>query len=229
MANVKIKGTISPNIFLVFGVFVFAFLLFKGFRDSLNAFFLSIPDALKLKDPKLISDLATQLTKSRQQLQLENKAKETRANKIRPAITKWAPLLKVAGKISDFSSRMIAAVMINESFGNPSAFGKNFDVGLMQLTPIAVKDVNENFPRQKKIHRFLQGTAGARDNLVHGALYLQLQSERMKKAGSQNLTFDTFRAYNKGFSGALKNKNAGRIYAENVFFDVAVIQKFNLI
>ena len=61
MAKVKLKGNISPNILLIFGVFGFAYLIFTGFRNSINSFIKSIPDAFKLKDPKLLSDLGNQL------------------------------------------------------------------------------------------------------------------------------------------------------------------------
>lgn len=91
-------------------------------------------------------------------------------------------------------ANIVGAIVVVESGGDVLATGKVGERGLMQLTEIALNDVNNN-----------EGTTFTFDdmfspvqNLAAGSLFFRLQLERMEG----NIS-DAIRAYNCGQAGAI--------------------------
>lgn len=97
----------------------------------------------------------------------------------------------------DVPANLIAAVIMVESAGNPLAKGAAGERGLMQLTPGAIDDVNENFGTNFTFDSMF----AAKANMLAGTHYLKLQLKRF------TLTANAIRAYNAGEKGAKSGKS----------------------
>ena len=93
-------------------------------------------------------------------------------------------------------ANLIAAVIMVESSGNPLATGAAGERGLMQMSKIALADVNANYHTTLTFEQMYAPNA----NLLAGSLYLKLQLQRF------SLAANAVRAYNQGESGAKKLK-----------------------
>ena len=101
-------------------------------------------------------------------------------------------------------ANVIGAIVVVESGGDILAVGAVGERGLMQLTEIALKDVNSN---EKTNFTFGQMFSPIQ-NLAAGALFFKLQLSRMGNVS------DAIRAYNCGQAGAIGG--CGFIYLTKV-------------
>lgn len=106
---------------------------------------------------------------------------------------------------------VIRAMIMVESDGNAFAVGKANEYGLLQLMPIAIQDVNNNYGTNFQHKQMFSPTV----NIACGILFLKLQYKR-----TGNIQ-DAIRAYNAGERGAME-LNRGHDYLERVrrFVDV---------
>lgn len=102
---------------------------------------------------------------------------------------------------------IIAAVIFQESSGNPDKTGLAGEIGLMQITPGALSDVNAAYGLG-----FLPKDLYFADrNIQTGTAYLSIL--RNQFGGDIPLAL---RAYNAGASNVTPAGNAGRMYANSV-------------
>lgn len=90
-------------------------------------------------------------------------------------------------------ANIIGAIVVVESGGNILATGKVGERGLMQLTEVALKDVNNNSGTNFNFNQMFSPV----QNLAAGSLFYQLQLKRLKDPA------DAIRAYNCGEAGAI--------------------------
>ena len=128
------------------------------------------------------------------------------------AVRQWADEAKQWAQIHSVRPEVILSIIQQESDGNPDAVGSIGEQGLMQVTEIALQDVNDNFndfPYQSDID-FADLTRPAA-NIKAGTAFYRLQLDRMN--GSD---YDALRAYNCGAQGAKENPGCGSQYADEV-------------
>lgn len=116
-------------------------------------------------------------------------------------------VINVVKKVSEKTgvpANIIAAVIVVESGGNPLAVGGVGERGLMQLRPVAIQDVNQNFGTSLKFSEMFVVPL----NIYAGALYLKLQHKRLGNWP------DAIRAYNAGETGARRGR--GKEYLKRV-------------
>lgn len=135
----------------------------------------------------------------------------------------WTKEIRTVATSAKIRPSLIAAIVQQESNGNPDAQGKSNDVGLMQITQPALQDYNENYAGQDFKLDDLIGKENGINNLIVGTLFYKLQLKRM---GNE---FDALRAYNGGAKGASLNPNLSKDYANNVTEIDMIISSNNLI
>ena len=91
-------------------------------------------------------------------------------------------------------ANIVASIVIVESSGNPAAIGKAGERGLMQLTEVALKDVNDNTGTNFNFNQMFSPV----QNLAAGSLFFKLQLKRFSGDTSQAI-----RAFNCGQAGAI--------------------------
>jgi hypothetical protein len=126
----------------------------------------------------------------------------------------WAADVRQAAEQFFLNPIVLLSVLDQESGGDPGARGGIDELGLMQLRPIAVQDVNENASRLTTGAGFFADHSGMSDPqaaIRYGAAFLAMQKERM----GQDL-YDALRAYNCGAQGARENPGCGSTYADEV-------------
>lgn len=111
---------------------------------------------------------------------------------------------KAAGRYG-VPAEIIGAIIWQESRGNPMASGADQEVGLMQITPVAARDLYNNRMWFRPIPE-----RDAHNNIMQGAAFLALQYRR---AGSWK---QAIRAYNAGYSATQKSKNIAIEYLNDV-------------
>lgn len=100
----------------------------------------------------------------------------------------------------DLTGDLVLSVIEQESSGRADARGSAGEIGLMQLKRIAVQDIGmESVPTDPA------------ENIRAGVRFLALQISRM-----DGDIYDGLRAYNQGETGARRNENAGRAYANQI-------------
>lgn len=125
--------------------------------------------------------------------------------KVPQYIKKWYPYALLASQKTGVTVDLILSVIWTESGGNEFAIGSADEIGLMQLKPIAVRDVEQNFAIDTR-----GWDIEPEKNILVGAYYLKLQKKRV---GTWN---GALGAYNQGETGA-KNKPAlAQIYIDRV-------------
>jgi len=127
--------------------------------------------------------------------------------KIPKPVAAWAPIAKKYGRKYGVPADIILSVINVESAGNPSARGRNGEFGLMQLKPIAVKDVRQNMDPETSISLY---ETDPEENIRVGTLFLKLQHKRAKNWP------DAIRAYNQGFEGMDLYPGRGNNYLNKV-------------
>lgn len=90
-------------------------------------------------------------------------------------------------------ANIIGAIVVVESGGDVLAVGSAGERGLMQLTEVALKDVNNNSGTNFNFSQMFSSI----QNLAAGSLFYELQLSRLKNAE------DAIRAYNCGEAGAI--------------------------
>ncbi len=126
-------------------------------------------------------------------------------NSLSNSVKEYIPLIEtLCSKYKYSYPKVVAAIIQIESNGNENAVGQSGELGLMQIMPIALQDVNENFGTNFQF----EDLAVASNNISVGILFLKLQLKRMK-----NLN-DSIRAYNAGERGARLGR--GYDYLEKV-------------
>jgi soluble lytic murein transglycosylase-like protein len=121
-------------------------------------------------------------------------------------VLRWAADVRPVADGTGLDARVLLSVMQQESGGVPQP-GALDEYGLMQLRPIAVRDVAQNtaFP-------FVEPEDMTnRENIRYGAEFLRLQKRR-----TDGTYYEALRAYNAGFSGARSSPSAGAQYASDV-------------
>jgi len=139
----------------------------------------------------------------------------------RVKLTVWNPYGRLIQKhvVNQLDRAFVAATILRESNGRETVVSEKLAIGLMQLTPIAVDDVNQNFGTK---FIWAQGKI-AEINIAIGAKFLELQKRRMK--GFEPALFNVSRAWLCGAEGAKREPNCGASYASDVvdhataFFD----------
>lgn len=144
------------------------------------------------------------------------KNQEAKANsaKIPEPVREWNEEINTYSEKFDVPASLAYSILWQESAGNPNATGSAGEIGLMQLKPIAVKDVQGSMG---------VNTAGWKTNPVKnievGVAYLKLMYDR---TGNWQ---EAVRAYNQGKRGKDLNKDrSGK--ADNYLSSVTEKRKF---
>jgi len=143
---------------------------------------------------------------------ITNQSGQTITDNFADPVRQWADEVKEWAKIHDVRPEIILSIIQQESTGNPDATGAIGERGLMQVTEIALQDVNENFnsfPYQSDID--FADLVRPNANIKAGTAFYRLQLDRMN--GSD---YDALRAYNCGAQGAKENPGCGSQYADEV-------------
>jgi soluble lytic murein transglycosylase-like protein len=107
-------------------------------------------------------------------------------------LVEWVPIAQKYARQYDVPSDIVKAVIMVESAGDQYARGSAGEWGLMQLKPIAVRDVRENLDETVDIDNY---QTDPDENIKAGTAFLALQK---KRAGSWD---EGIKAYNQGFQG----------------------------
>lgn len=105
-------------------------------------------------------------------------------------VARWKNQIESASSETGVPSQIIGAVIWQESGGDPNAVGAAGEAGLMQLKPIAVEDVQQNFNVNLSTYAIEPG-----ENIRAGAYFLKLMK---KREGTWN---EALEAYNQGGKG----------------------------
>lgn len=128
------------------------------------------------------------------------KNQEVKANaaKVPKEVKKWKDEINIFAAKYDVPADIAYSVLWHESAGNVNALGSAGEIGLMQLKPIAVTDVQVSNPNDIKVN-----ITGWRENPVKnievGVAFLRLMFER---TGNWQ---EALRAYNQGKKGKEEN------------------------
>jgi len=121
-------------------------------------------------------------------------------------IKQWIPYAIEASKLYSIPLEIILGQIWTESGGNAFAVGASGELGLMQLKPIAVKDIEQN-----GYNSFSSWKKNPKDNIMAGVAFLHLQRKRCR--GNINCAL---RSYNQGYKGAKTNKKLAKEYEDKV-------------
>ena len=108
--------------------------------------------------------------------------------------------IEIISDVVGAPANIVGALVVVESGGDILAAGKAGERGLMQLTEIALKDVNENRGTNFTMHQMF----AADQNIAAGSMFLALQIQRF-----DGVLDDAIRAYNGGERGARRGCCAG--------------------
>ena len=127
----------------------------------------------------------------------------------------WAPDVRAVAERAGLPPEIVLSVVAQESDGNPQADGALGEVGLMQLTELAVDDVNNNAARMNiglgPYTSSFEDMTDPQANLQYGTTFLAMQLRRMDLSMT-----DALRAYNCGETRARQNPGCGSTYADDV-------------
>lgn len=98
---------------------------------------------------------------------------------------KWNTYSKKYSAYFKIPSNLILSIICVESQGNENAIGKTDDYGLMQITPIALKEFNEYFKKGYTISELMVSYY----NIEVGAGYLAILKNRFKRNSSDYYKF----------------------------------------
>lgn len=220
MPGIKIKGNISPNLVIISGLLVGGyFAIRKGlFGEGAKQF---VNDASDTLIKTITNDIPATI----------GLAQNTVSDKIlwaqlQNTVLKWEPIIKkVQSRIGEAAlTNLTEAIIFHESNGNPNARGRANDIGLMQVTPIALNDINKEF-----------GTAflpfeltDPEKNIEAGIRFIQLTERRLYGQGIEANIKEIAKAYNCGVVGSIKNPNCdadflGVNYSDRVANSVRVL------
>lgn len=130
--------------------------------------------------------------------------KQINRSKIPSPVRKWEKQVKRASDEFGVPYQIAHAVLWQESAGDPAARSKAGAIGLMQLKPIAVKDV------QDIKGDFSGWKVNEEQNIRAGVAFLKRQKER---TGNWQ---DAIKAYYQGFEGMKTNQKIASEYLEEV-------------
>ena len=119
----------------------------------------------------------------------------------------WTTWRNVITRYSHTDPYMTAAIIQTESNGDYTAKGPTNDYGLMQITPIVLKEFNVNQSHNYGIDDLFRPEI----NITIGSWYL----ERLVNHYKLNL-YDALRAYNAGVGNVRKSDTAGSEYARKI-------------
>lgn len=192
----KARNLNKPDAFILFGFLIgIGFVIFKKFFATSEADF---------SKSRILQGLAWDYA---QETEIINRELFTGA--IVSHIEKYKNIiLKESAKHSNIFPELVAAVISKESAGNPRAQGKAGEVGLMQISFIALEDYNKRFRKSYQLEDLLIPEI----NIEVGSGFLSMQIERMG-----NDTYGGVRAYNAGERGAKENTKLSITYANDVF------------
>lgn len=117
----------------------------------------------------------------------------------------------------DINWELIQAIIYVESRGNSQAIGKANEIGLMQITEIALTDVNEYLSGVEGLRIEKQSLFLSRMNIHAGATYLFLRFShwnRFPKEGLRPLEL-AIRSYNAGDKAVMMNTDS-KTYLDTV-------------
>jgi soluble lytic murein transglycosylase-like protein len=119
--------------------------------------------------------------------------------------------IQVASTRYNVPADIIASVIQQESSGRVDAVGAANEYGLMQLTEVAVQDVQEiqGLPWQHP------SNLDASENILYGTAFLRIQMDRWEGRGDGRW-YQALRAYNCGFQGSVQMAGCGSEYAMEV-------------
>lgn len=130
--------------------------------------------------------------------------KQLNKAKIPKPVRDWRPVVRRASDEFDVPYNYAHAILWKESLGDPGARGGAGEIGLMQLKPIAVKDV------QQVKGDFSGWKHDPEQNIRAGVAYLKRQFER---TGDWR---EAIKAYNQGFAGMKENPHKATAYLEDI-------------
>lgn len=119
---------------------------------------------------------------------------------------KYLAYVTAFSKMYNVPPDVIFAIICVESAGGETVQGKAGEIGLMQISDVALQDVNENFNLNISRNQLYNPYT----NIHVGTAYLRLLLDRCN-----NLEV-AIRGYNVGLSKALKSEKYGKTYLQKV-------------
>lgn len=131
---------------------------------------------------------------------IDTRSKTEALKKIAPAVSQWQEITIEAAAPYKLPWQIVLAQIWQESVGDPDAQGSAGEIGLMQLKPGAIIDIE-----QFGYGRFDDYDINPKVNVKAGASYLDLNMRSGRAAGDIHLAL---RMYNQGPTGALSKMKA---------------------
>jgi hypothetical protein len=110
------------------------------------------------------------------------------------------------------SALILAAMIMIESGGNPNAIGKYGEVGIVQIQPIVIRDVNRFY---RTSYVFPRDARSKQKSIEILQLYIKLQERRWIERYGRKATLHEKLAFWNGGPNGPKKENARR-YAREV-------------
>lgn len=136
-------------------------------------------------------------------VQVKEKAQNLKS--VPSEVVRYMPLFQDVAARVGIPADILAAVAWVESNGDMNAIGTSGEFGVMQLKPIAIKDV-----QIEGYGEFDGWRSSAPVNVMAGASFLALMH---KRTGNWP---DAIRAYNQGQVGAIQNPDLAESYRQKV-------------